>query len=51
MVAQAGERAEKAGTFHCARCGEKVRVDEGERIPRCPNCDATAFDERTDEAG
>lgn len=51
MVAKAGERAEKTGTFHCARCNETVRVSEGDEIPRCPNCGSTSFDERSAESG
>jgi formylmethanofuran dehydrogenase subunit E len=29
MFAHAGEKAQKSGEFHCAKCGEKVSVKEG----------------------
>jgi hypothetical protein len=37
MVAEAGERAQKTGDFHCAKCDAKVHVKQGEKIPKCPN--------------
>ena len=37
MAAHAGERAEKTGVFHCVHCGETVHVNEGDKIPECPN--------------
>ncbi len=48
MTAHAGERAEKTGDFHCAKCGEKVYVAKGEKIPKCPK-GHTEFDSRTGE--
>ncbi len=50
MAAHAGERAEKTGTFHCAKCSETVRVSKGEEIPKCPN-GHTEFESRTGEPG
>ncbi|WP_207755660.1 zinc ribbon-containing protein [Nonomuraea cypriaca] len=50
MVAHAGEKAQKAGVFHCAKCGEKVSVKEGAKIPKCPN-GHTEFGSRTHEPG
>jgi hypothetical protein len=49
MPAHAGEPAWQTGTFHCQRCNEKVRVEKGKNIPKCPNCGGTVFDERTEE--
>lgn len=51
MAAQAGDNARRTGTFHCQRCNETVRVQEGERIPECLNCGGKTYDERTDEPG
>lgn len=48
MAAQAGETAQKTGTFHRAHCSEKVRVQEGHKIPKCPNGHST-FERRTGE--
>jgi len=48
MSAHTGERAQKTGTFHCARCRAKVHVVKGDRIPECPN-GHREFDERTGE--
>jgi hypothetical protein len=50
VVAKAGEKAQKTGDFHCATCGEKVHVTEGDKIPKCPN-GHTEFDTRTGEPG
>lgn len=47
MVAKAGERAWRSGTFHCKECGKSVYVKQGDRIRECP-CGANEFD-RTDE--
>lgn len=49
MAAHAGEPAWKSGTFHCERCNEKVRVNKGDKIPKCPKCGGATFDERTGE--
>ncbi len=48
MPARAGERARETGTFHCAKCGAKMNVNKGEKIPKCPN-GHTAFESRTGE--
>lgn len=48
MAAHAGEKASKSGTFVCQVCNEKVRVQQGETIPECPNGHST-YDERVDE--
>jgi len=48
MTAKAGERAHETGVFHCARCGAKVFVRKGERIPQCPN-GHREYDRRTGE--
>jgi hypothetical protein len=50
MTAKAGEKANKTGEFHCATCGEKVSVQEGHKIPKCPN-GHTEFKSRTNEPG
>ena len=50
MAAHAGEKAQKTGVFHCAKCNEKVQVKEGDKIPKCPN-GHTEFDTRTHEPG
>jgi DNA-directed RNA polymerase subunit RPC12/RpoP len=50
MAARTGERAQRTGVFHCATCGAKVRVKEGDKIPKCPN-GHTTFDARTQEPG
>jgi predicted RNA-binding Zn-ribbon protein involved in translation (DUF1610 family) len=49
MSAQAGEAAQEGGNFRCARCNHHVRVNKGERIPKCPSCGNTTFDERVHE--
>jgi ribosomal protein L37AE/L43A len=48
MVAHAGEKAQETGVFHCAKCGEKVQVRAGRKIPSCPN-GHREFDRRTAE--
>jgi DNA-directed RNA polymerase subunit RPC12/RpoP len=50
MAAHAGEKAQKTGVFHCAKCSEKVSVKEGHKIPKCPN-GHTEFETRTNEPG
>ena len=50
MSAHAGEKAQKSGEFHCAKCGEKVSVHEGHKIPECPN-GHSEFKSRTNEPG
>jgi ribosomal protein L37AE/L43A len=51
MAAHAGEIARKTGTFHCERCGHKVRVRKGKRIPKCSQCSNSTYGERTNEPG
>lgn len=48
MVAKAGERAWRGGSFHCRNCDHSVYVRQGDRIPEC-QCGANEFDRRTDE--
>jgi predicted RNA-binding Zn-ribbon protein involved in translation (DUF1610 family) len=50
MAAHAGEKAQKTGVFHCATCGETVSVEEGHKIPKCPN-GHTEYKTRTNEPG
>jgi Zinc-ribbon containing domain len=50
VAAQAGERAQETGDFHCTKCHAKVHVTKGERIPRCPQ-GHHEFDSQTDESG
>lgn len=50
MSAHAGEKAEKSGRFHCAKCSQSVSVKQGDTIPKCPN-GHTEFKSRTDEPG
>ena len=49
MAAHAGEHAREGGIFHCAKCNNRVRVNKGDNIPKCPNCGNDTYDERTDE--
>jgi predicted RNA-binding Zn-ribbon protein involved in translation (DUF1610 family) len=49
MAAHAGEKAQEGGMFHCQKCNEKVRVNKGAIIPKCPNCGGAAYNERTEE--
>lgn len=49
MAAQAGESAEEGGSFRCAQCHEYVRVNKGQKIPKCPHCGNTTFDTREHE--
>ncbi|MEV6178070.1 hypothetical protein [Streptomyces sp. NPDC052015] len=37
MTAKTGEKAQKTGDFYCAKCDEKVHVQQGDKIPTCPN--------------
>jgi hypothetical protein len=50
MAAKAGEKAQKTGDFHCAKCNEKVHVKQGDKIPKCPN-GHNEFETRTNEPG
>jgi hypothetical protein len=50
MAAHAGEKAQKTGDFHCAKCDAKVHVQQGHKIPKCPN-GHSEFDTRTKEPG
>ena len=50
MTAKAGEEAQKTGDFHCARCSEKVHVEEGDRNPSHPN-GHKEFETRRNEPG
>lgn len=34
-----------AGTYHCANCGEVVKLTDGECLPRCPVCGGTQWEE------
>jgi Zn finger protein HypA/HybF involved in hydrogenase expression len=49
MAAQAGEKAEKTGDFRCEKCHQKVHVQSGHKIPKCPNCGNDTFDTRVHE--
>jgi Zn finger protein HypA/HybF involved in hydrogenase expression len=51
MAAHAGERAEKTGDFHCAKCNAKVHVSKGDKIPKCAECGSTEYATRTGEPG
>ncbi len=48
MSAHAGERAQKTGDFHCAKCSEVVHVTKGDEIPKCPN-GHSEYESRTGE--
>lgn len=50
MTAKTGEKAQKTGDFHCASCSEKVHVEEGDKIPSCPN-GHKEFETRRNEPG
>ena len=43
MTVQSGEKAANTGRYACERCNEKVSVDKGEEIPKCPNCGNTVY--------
>jgi predicted RNA-binding Zn-ribbon protein involved in translation (DUF1610 family) len=49
VAAHAGEKAQEGGMFHCDRCGNRVRVNKGQSIPKCPNCGNGSYDSRTEE--
>jgi predicted RNA-binding Zn-ribbon protein involved in translation (DUF1610 family) len=49
MAAKAGESAREGGEFRCASCHERVRVNKGQAIPKCPSCGGEAFDSRQNE--
>jgi hypothetical protein len=49
VSAHAGEKAQKTGEFR-AKCGEKVSVQEGHKIRKCPN-GHSEFKSRTNEPG
>jgi predicted RNA-binding Zn-ribbon protein involved in translation (DUF1610 family) len=49
MAATAGDSAQEGGEFRCARCHERVRVNKGQKIPKCPNCGNETFDTRERE--
>lgn len=49
MSAHAGEKAREGGDFRCQKCHEQVRVNKGEKIPKCPNCGNETFDTRLHE--
>jgi len=48
MASHAGERAQKTGDFHCAKCSEKVHAPRGDKVPEWPN-GHTEFESRTGE--
>ena len=48
-AAHSRERARKRGDFRCERCHEKVRLEQGAHIPKCPNCGNETSDERVNE--
>ena len=33
------------GRYHCTNCGETVELEGEERLPRCPVCNNTAWEE------
>lgn len=37
MAVKAGEKSHKTGDLYCASCNEKVRAEQGQPIPKCPN--------------
>lgn len=49
MSAKSGEDAREGGEFRCERCHAHVRVNKGDKIPKCPNCGNSSFDTRTHE--
>jgi Zn finger protein HypA/HybF involved in hydrogenase expression len=49
MSAKAGERAREGGDFRCSKCHQRVRVNKGDPIPRCPHCGNEVFDTREHE--
>ncbi|MGN6553294.1 MAG: zinc ribbon-containing protein [Verrucomicrobiota bacterium] len=49
MAAHTGEQAREGGDFRCQKCHHQVRVNKGEKIPKCPNCGNTVFDTRLHE--
>ena len=51
MAAHAGEKAQKTGRFRCDNCHEYTKVNQGDKIPNCPNCGNDTYDTRTGEPG
>jgi len=49
MSAHAGEDTTEGGEFRCDRCHQTVRVNKGEKIPTCPGCGNSTFNERVRE--
>lgn len=50
MAAHAGDRAQKTGDFHCAKCSAVVHGGKGDKIPECPN-GHSEYGTRTGEPG
>jgi len=49
MSAHSGEKAREGGEFRCARCHQRVRVNKGQVIPKCPQCGSDEYDTREHE--
>lgn len=45
MMARAGEKATQSGDCICQECSEKVHVEKGQNIPKCP-CGGEEFSMR-----
>jgi DNA-directed RNA polymerase subunit RPC12/RpoP len=40
----AGETPDTDGTYRCQKCGNIVRVNRGEAVPKCPKCAHDLYD-------
>ncbi len=49
MSAKAGEKAQRTGDFKCENCGNKVHVEKGKEIPKCPKCRNDSYGVRENE--
>lgn len=49
MSIHSGETAKREGDFICMNCNERVFVNKGEKIPRCPFCGCRNYDKKAGE--
>jgi predicted RNA-binding Zn-ribbon protein involved in translation (DUF1610 family) len=49
MAAHAGETAQRTGDFRCSNCRNRIHVTQGRKIPKCPHCGGSTYDEREKE--
>ena len=46
MPTKAGETARETGDLRCHKCHEKIRVTQGQKVPKCPNCGSNIYDDQ-----